>query len=83
MKVPRYSSLTAFLADYHALKSAPSRASSDESLFAEISAAIDALAPEAHAALDSTEKSARAKRHRKRAELQLRRELVARGIIAG
>ncbi len=83
MQVPAYSSLTAFLAHYHALKSDPSRGANDEQLFAAISAAIAMLAPEARAALETAEDSASAKRHRERAELQLRRELAARGIIAG
>jgi hypothetical protein len=42
-----------------------------------------ALAPEAHAALDSTEDTSSARRHRARAELQLRREATARGIVTG
>jgi len=83
MKVPAYSSLAAFLAHYHALRSDPSRGADDEQLFAGMSAAIATLAPEARGALDATEDSARAKRHRQRAELQLRRELAARGIVAG
>lgn len=83
MKVPAYSSLAAFLAHYHALKSDASRGADDEQLLAGMSAAIATLAPEARAALDSTKDSARAKRHRERAELQLRRELAARGIVAG
>ena len=83
MNLPAYTSLTAFLAHYRALKSAPSRGSDDEQLFAEMSAAIAILAPESRAALDSVEDSARAKRHRERAELQLRRELAARGIVTG
>jgi len=83
MKVPVYSSLAAFLAHYHALRSDPSRGSDDEQLFVVMSAAIATLAPEARAALDSVEDSARAKRHRERAERQLRRELAARGIVAG
>ncbi len=60
-----------------------SRGANDEQLLAEMSAAIATLAPDAHAALDSTEESAGAKRHRERAELQLRRVLTARGILAG
>jgi hypothetical protein len=83
VKIPAYSSLAAFLAHYHALKTAPSRSPEDEKLFAEMSLAIATLAPEARAALDSTEDSGSARRHRDRAELQLRRELGARGIIAG
>ncbi|MGH7925125.1 MAG: hypothetical protein ACREQH_11120 [Candidatus Binatus sp.] len=83
MKIRAYTSLAAFLAHYHALKSDASRGDADNRLFAEMSAAIAILAPEARAALDSTEDTAGAKRHRARAELQLRRELVASGIIAG
>jgi len=83
MKIPAYSSLAAFLAHHHALKSDVSRGPDDEQLLAEMSAVIATLGPETRAALDSTEDSARAKRHRERAELQLRRELAARGIVAG
>lgn len=75
--------MTAFLAHYHALESDPSRDSDDEQLFAAMSAAIATLAPEARTALDSVDDRARAKRHRERAVLQLRRELAARGIVAG
>jgi hypothetical protein len=83
VKIPAYSSLAAFLAHYHALKSDGSRGPDDDRLFAEMSAAIAKLAPEARAALDSSEDSASARRHRERAELQLRRGLAAGGIIAG
>jgi hypothetical protein len=83
VKIPAYSSLAAFLAHYHALKMAPSRSPDDEKLFAEMSLAIATLAPEGRAALDSTEDTGSARRHRDRAQLQLRRELAARAIIAG
>ena len=83
MKIPAYSSLAAFLAHYHALKSDTSRSSGDELLFAEMSSAIAQLAPEARTALDSTDDTGSARRHRERAQLQLRRDLAARGIIAG
>jgi len=83
VKIPAYSSLAAFLAHYRALKSDVARAADDEQLFAEMSAAIATLAPEARAALDSIEDSASARRHRERAELQLRRALAARGIVTG
>ncbi|HSY79045.1 MAG TPA: hypothetical protein VK884_05525 [Verrucomicrobiae bacterium] len=83
MKILAYSSLAAFLAHYRALKSDASRGADDEQLFAEMSAMIATLAAETRAALDSSEDTAGAKRHRERAELQLRRELVARGIVAG
>ena len=83
MKIPTYSSLAAFLAHYRALKSDASRSADDERLFVEMSAVIATLAPESRAALDSSEDTASARRHRERGELQLRRELVARGIVAG
>jgi hypothetical protein len=83
VKIPAYSSLAAFLAHYRALKSDASRAADDDQLLSEMSAAIATLTPEARASLDSTEDSASARRHRDRAELQLRRELVIRGIVAG
>ncbi|MGA9725128.1 MAG: hypothetical protein WBQ86_21920 [Candidatus Binatus sp.] len=75
--------MAAFLAHYHALKSDGSRDADDEQLFAEMSAVVAKLPPETRAALDSTEDSASARRHRERAELQLRRVLAAAGIIAG
>jgi hypothetical protein len=75
--------MAAFLAHYHALKTDPSRSPGDQQLFAEMSAMIAQLAPENRAALDSTEDTGIARRHRDRAELQLRRELAARGIVAG
>ena len=83
MKILAYSSLAAFLAHYRALKSDASRSADDKQLFAEMSAVIATLAPESRAVLDSSEDTAGAKRHRERAELELRRELVARGIVAG
>jgi hypothetical protein len=83
VKIPTYSSLAAFLAHYRALKSDASRSADDEQLFDEMSAVIATLTPETRAALDSSEDTASAKRHRERAELQLRCELVARGIVAG
>jgi hypothetical protein len=83
VKIPAYSSLAAFLAHYRAFKSDASRGADDDQLFAEMSAVIATLPRESRASLDSTEYSASARRHRERAELQLRRELVARGIVAG
>jgi hypothetical protein len=74
--------MAAFLAHYQVLKSAASRSSDEQKLFAEMSAAIQLLAPEAQAALNSTEDTSSARRHRECAELQLRRALVARGIVA-
>jgi hypothetical protein len=83
MKSPPYSSLAAFIAHYQTSKALASRSLDEQQLFAEMTAALSALPPEARAALDSTDSSASARRHRERAELQLRRELVAREIVSG
>jgi len=82
MKPPPYSSLAAFLAHYRALSSGASRTADEDRLFAELSAAIAILSPELRAALDSSDSTASARRSRERAELHLRRELVARGIVS-
>jgi hypothetical protein len=82
MKSP-YSSLAAFLAHYRALASGASRTADEDRLFTELSAAIAILSPEQRAALDSSDSTASARRGRERAELHLRRELVARGIVSG
>jgi hypothetical protein len=83
MKSAPYSSLAAFLAHYRALVSASSRTSDEDRLLAELSAAIATLSPEQRAALNSSDSTAGARRSRERAELHLRRELVARGIVSG
>jgi hypothetical protein len=83
VKIPAYSSVTAFLEHYRALKSDPSRSPGDEQLFTEMSAAIAKLPPDTQAALNSTDDNSSAKRHRERAILQLHRELAVRGIVAG
>jgi len=83
MKSPPYSSLAAFLAHYRALASGASRTTDEDRLFAEMTAAIAILSPEQRAALDSSDSTASARRSRERAELHLRRELVARGIVSG
>jgi hypothetical protein len=83
MKSVPYSSLAAFLAHYRALLSASSRTPDEDHLFEELSAAIATLPPELRASLDSSDSTASARRIRERAELHLRRELVARGIVSG
>jgi len=83
MKSPPYSSLAAFLAHYRALLSASSRTPDEDQIFAQMTAAIATLSPELRAALDSSDSTASARRSRERAELHLRRELVARGIVSG
>jgi hypothetical protein len=83
MKSAPYSSLAAFLAHYRALASVSSRTSDEDRSFADLSAAIAILSLQQRAALDSSDSTASARRSRERAELHLRRELVARGIVSG
>jgi hypothetical protein len=83
MKSAPYSSLAAFLAHYRALATASSRTTDENRLFEELFAAVATLSPELRAALDSSDSAASARRSRERAELHLRRELVARGIVSG
>ena len=83
MKSGPYSSLAAFLAHYRALATASSRTADENRLFEELSAAVATLSSELRAALDSSDSTANARRIRERAELHLRRELVARGIVSG
>ena len=83
MKSVPYSSLAAFLAHYRALLSASSRTPDEDQIFDQMTTAIAILSPELRAALDSSDSTASARRSRERAELHLRRELVARGIVSG
>ena len=82
VKSAPYSSLAAFLAHYRALATASSRTADENRLFEELSAAVATLSSELRAALDSSDSTASARRIRERAELHLRRELVARGIVS-
>ena len=83
MKSAPYSSLAAFLAHYRALASTSSRTSDEDQMFVQMTTAIATLSPEQRASLDSFDSTASARRSRERAELHLRRELVARGIVSG
>jgi alpha-ketoglutarate-dependent taurine dioxygenase len=82
MKPTPYSSLAAFLAHYRALRSAASRSSEEDRLFAEMSAANATLSAEERAALDSSAATSSARRNRERAELHLKRELRAHAILS-
>lgn len=83
MKNSAYSSLTAFLAHHRALASARTRSADDELLLADMSAVLNTLPPDELSALTLIDDKPASRRHRERAELHLRRELIARGIIAG
>jgi hypothetical protein len=78
-----YASLAAFMAHYRALAAARSLSKEEDRALAAMRAHLDTLAPEERAALDSGAGTPAARRHRERAELHLRRELIARGAIAG
>jgi hypothetical protein len=78
-----YASLAAFLAHYRALAAARSRTADEDRMLAAMRKYLGTLAPEERAALDSHADTPAARRHRERACLHLRRELIARGAIAG
>ncbi len=80
---PRYASLAAFLAHYRALSGADARSAEEDRILAAMHQYLDAIPAEERAALASTADSGPARRHRERAELHLRRALLAQGAIAG
>ncbi len=79
----RYSSLAAFLAHRHALRSAGALEPEDRNRLAAMEQLFSAFSPAERAALDAEAADPAAARHRQRAELRLRRELLARGVIDG
>lgn len=81
--LPAYASLAAFLAHYRALAAAPARSADEERTLDAMRRLLDAIPAEDRAALDSAGDTPAARRHRERAELHLRRELIARGALAG
>jgi hypothetical protein len=83
MKLSTYSSVSAFIAHFRALKAARNRTVEEESLFVEMSEAVDSLHQPERAALESDEQISTARRRRERAEINLRRQLLARGILSG
>jgi hypothetical protein len=82
-EIPVYASLAAFLAHYRALAAARSRSADEDRALAAMRKLLAAIAPEERAALDSLDDTPAARRHRERASLRLRCELIARGAIAG
>jgi hypothetical protein len=88
MKPDAYSSLSAFLANWRALKHAGAEGLATDELArrAGMDEIIAALRPEERAALQAAETSdgfaGATRRHRERAELRLARELRARGLLA-
>jgi hypothetical protein len=83
--VHRYSSVSAFLAHYQALRklSAPALTEDDRNRLTAMELLLDLLRPEERAAVVSDSNNPAAVRHRERASLRLRRELIARGALDG
>jgi predicted RNA binding protein with dsRBD fold (UPF0201 family) len=83
--VQRYSSVSAFLAHYQALRkiSALAPTEDERKRLDAMDRLLDLLRPEERAAVDSDSVDPVVVRHRERASLQLRRELMARGALDG
>jgi hypothetical protein len=81
--VHRYSSVSAFLAHYQTLRKLPASAQSedDRKRLAAIERLLEVLRPEERAAVVSDSNDPALVRHRERASLRLRRELMARGAL--
>jgi hypothetical protein len=83
--VHRYSSVSAFLAHYQTLRKLPVSAQTedDRNRLAAMELLLDLLRPEERDAVVSDSNDHAAVRHRERASLRLRRELMARGALDG
>jgi hypothetical protein len=81
--VHRYSSVSAFLAHYGALKKNSALSDADRNRLAAIEQLLELLRPEEREAIDADPKDPAIARHRERASLRLRRELTTRGVIDG
>jgi hypothetical protein len=81
--VHRYSSVSAFLAHYQTLRKLPAAAQSedDRNRLAAMERLLEVLRPEEREAVVSDSNDPAAVRHRERASLRLRRELMARGAL--
>ncbi|HXN86750.1 MAG TPA: hypothetical protein VN867_11805 [Candidatus Binataceae bacterium] len=81
----RYSSVSAFLAHYHALKKISASALNDEdrNRLAAIETLLDLLRPEERGSIEVGSEDPAVARHSERASLRLRRELMTRGVIDG
>jgi hypothetical protein len=81
--VHRYSSVSAFLAHYQTLRKVSTSAQTDDdrNRLAAMELLLEILRPEEREAVVSGSDDPAAKRHRERASLRLRRELMARGAL--
>ena len=84
MKTSSYSSLTAFVAHYRALKSGERLSEDERSRLSDMKRLLDSMGPEIRTALDFDAAGDGARRrHRERAERKLRLELIDRGMLTG
>jgi hypothetical protein len=81
--VHRYSSVSAFLAHYRALKKNSTLNDEDRNRLAAIEQLLELLRSEERDAIAADSDDPAIARHRERASLRLRRELVTRGVIDG
>ena len=79
----RYSSVSAFLAHYRALKKNSALNDGDRNRLAAIEQLLEVLRPEEREAIASDSNDGAIARHRERGSLRLRRELMTRGAIDG
>ena len=81
----RYSSVSAFLAHYQALRKVPVASLEDEDRrrLDAIEKLLEVLRPAEREAVESNSGEPAVARHRERASLRLRRELMARGALDG
>ncbi len=79
----RYSSIAAFLAHWRALRDNPWPSAEERNQIAAMEQFFSALRPEERAAITSDASDSATARHRERAELRLRRELLACAVIDG
>ncbi len=79
----RYSSVSAFLAHYQTLRKIPGSAQTedDRNRLAAMELLLEILRPEERAAVVSGSEDPATVRHRERASLRLRRELISRGAL--
>jgi hypothetical protein len=84
VETAKYSSLAAFLAHYRALRGDHDAGrAADGGRLAAMEQLIALLRAEERAAIESDSDAPEVARHRERAQLKLRRELLARGVLDG
>lgn len=89
VKLRTYTSLTAFLEHYRTLDSLPARSADEENIFSAMKKLVGEIGAVPAAVLatptpsESEQETSTNRRHRERAEIRLRRELAARGVLAG